>query len=347
MFRGRAGGLRSQIPHQLKVADVTLPPQTSLDAGTTVTSLAVRPSPEGSAGRAPLRVDWAVTSATAVQQLGYELHASPSPAFVHNVASTGIVEDPGQLDIVVPGGPLHSREVRHLRVRVATPQGWSRWSATTTIEAGLLAPGDWRAVAVTLPDDAGAREQAASPLLRTAFSLPAAPVRARLHVTSLGDHEVRLNGHRVGDHLLDPGWTSYRHRLLVVTHDVTDLLADGANVLAGVLGDGWYRGRIGWDPEDDRGRYGRQLGLLVQLEVGLPDGRTLVVATDETWRASTGEIRAADHYDGCTVDLRERRHGWDLPGFDDGSWHPVAVVPLDLSVLEPQVAPPVRVVETL
>src|SRR3954451_15932097 len=347
MFRGRAGGLGSQIPHQLKVADVTLPPQTSLDAGTTVTSLAVHPSPDGSAGRAPLRVDWAVTSATAVRQLGYELDASSSTAFVQNVASTGIVEDLGQLDIVVPGGPLRSREVRHLRVRVATPRGWSDWSPTTTVVAGLLAPADWRAVAVTLPDDAGAREQAASPLLRTAFSLPAAPVRARLHVTSLGDHEVRVNGHRVGDHLLDPGWTSYRNRLLVTTHDVTDLLDDGANVLAGVLGDGWYRGRIGWDPDDDRGRYGRQLGLLAQLEVELPDGRTIVVATDATWRASTGEIRSADHYDGCTVDLRHRQDAGAQPGFEDSSWSPVAVVPLAPAVLEPQTAPPVRVVEVL
>src|SRR3954452_11056286 len=347
MFRGRAGGLRSQIPHQLKVADVTLPPQTSLDAGTTVTSLAVRPSPEGSAGRAPLRVDWAVTSATAVRQLGYELDASSSTAFVQNVASTGIVEDLGQLDIVVPGGPLRSREVRHLRVRVATPRGWPDWSRTTTVVAGLLAPGRRRAVAVTLPDDAGAREPAAFPLLRTAFSLPAAPVRARLHVTSLGDHEVRLNGHRVGDHLLDPGWTSYRHRLLAPTHDVPDLLTEGGNVLAGVLGDGWYRGRIGWDPVDDRGRYGRELGLLAQLEVELADGSTVVVATDENWRASTGQILAADHYDGCSIDLRRSRAGWDAPGFDDTSWAPVALVPLDLGILQPQVAPPVRVVETL
>ena len=85
-------------------------------------------------------------------------------------------------------------------------------------------------------------------------------------------------------------------------------------MLAGVLGDGWYRGRIGWDPEDDRGRYGRQLGLLAQLEVELADGGTIVVATDENWRASTGEIRSADHYDGCTIDLRQRQDGWDRPG---------------------------------
>ncbi|HYJ74411.1 MAG TPA: family 78 glycoside hydrolase catalytic domain [Kineosporiaceae bacterium] len=326
---------------------MTLLPQTISDAGTTVTSLTVRPSPDGLAGRASLRVDWAVASTTATRQLGYELQASPSSAFDQNVASSGPTEDRGQLDVPVPGEPLRSRELRHLRVRVATGHGWSGWSAPTSVEAGLLEPGDWNAVAVTLPDDPGARAQAPAPLLRTSFTLPAAPVRARLHVTSLGDHEVRINGRRVGDHLLDPGWTSYRNRLLVVVHDVTDLLAEGDNVLAGVLADGWYRGRIGWDPDDDRGRYGRQLGLLAQLEVDLADGRTVVVATDGSWRASTGEIVAADHYDGSSIDLRLRQDGWDRPGFDDSAWTPVAVVPLDLSILEPQVAPPVRVVETL
>ena len=326
---------------------MTLQPPAMSDAGTTVTSLAVRPSPQGRAGRARPRVDWAVASTTATRQLGYELQASSSTAFDQDVSSSGFMEGPDQLDVVTPGPPLISREVRYLRVRIATEHGWSAWSPPTRVEAGLLEPADWIAVAVTLPDDPGARSQAPAPLLRTTFELPDAPVRARLHVTSLGDHEVRINGVRVGDHLLDPGWTSYAHRLLVTSHDVTDLLTEGDNVVAGVLGDGWYRGRIGWDPDDDRGRYGRRLGLLAQLEVELPDGSRTTVATDGSWRASTGEIISADHYDGCRIDLRRRQHGWDSPGFDDSAWAPAAVVPLDLSTLEPQVAPPVRVVARL
>ncbi len=159
-------------------------------------------------------------------------------------------------------------------------------------------------------------------------------------------HEVSLNGARVGDHLLDPGWTAYGQRLLVTSHDVTDLLAAGPNVLAGRLGDGWYRGRLGWDPQEDRCRYGRQVGLLAQLEVELPDGSTVTVGTDGTWRASTGEVRSADLYDGCAVDLRHRQQGWDRPGFDDSGWAPAAVVPLDPAILQPRVAPPVRVVQT-
>ncbi len=159
-------------------------------------------------------------------------------------------------------------------------------------------------------------------------------------------HEVSLNGVRVGDHLLDPGWTAYRQRLLVTSHDVTGLLAAGANVLAGRLGDGWYRGRLGWDPQEDRCRYGWQVGLLAQLEIELPDGSRVTVGSDESWRAATGEIRSADLYDGCAVDLRHRRPGWDRPGFDDSGWARVAVVPLDPAILQPRVAPPVRVVRT-
>jgi alpha-L-rhamnosidase len=325
---------------------VTVPAADRTDAGTRIRTLAVRRSPASLGGRGPLRVDWSVESTSSHRQLAYELQSGPTPAFDTDVAGTGTIDGDAQLAVLAPGGPLRSREVRHLRVRVATESGWSPWSETATVEAGLFTPEDWRASAVTLPDDPGARAQSPSPLLRTAFTLPTAPVRARLHVTSLGVHEVRINGARVGDHLLDPGWTSYHHRLLVTTHDVTGLLTGGENVLAGLLGDGWYRGRLGWDPQDDRSRYGHTLALLAELEVELADGSTVTIATDETWRASTGEIRSADLYDGCTLDLRHRQSGWDLPGFDDSDWAPAAVVPLDLAALQPQVAAPVRVVET-
>ncbi len=319
---------------------------TAVDAGTTVSPPAVRATPEGRAGRAPLRLDWRVASTTGSRQVAYEIQASRDPSFGAGVLGTGPVEDSRQLDVVAPGGPLRSRETRHLRVRVATEAGWSPWSGVTTVEAGLLAITDWTAVAVTLPDDPGARMQSPVPLLRKAFRLAATPRRARLHVTSLGVHEVRLNGVRVGDHLLDPGWTAYQRRLVAVTHDVTGLLAEGDNVLAGLLGDGWYRGRLGWDPQEDRCRYGRQVALLAQLEVELADGSIVTVVTDDTWRASTGEIRSADLYDGCTVDLRHRQPGWDRTGFDDSAWARAAVVPLDLAIVHPQVAPPVRVVQT-
>ena len=199
--------------------------------------------------------------------------------------------------------------------------------------------------AITLPDDPGRERQAPAPLVRTEFDLDGDVRRARLHVTSLGVHEIRLNGERVGDQLLAPGWTTYGQRLLADTYDVTPLLRSGRNAIGAMLGDGWYRGRVGWG-EQDRCRYGADVALIAQLEVELVDGRTIVVASDETWRASTAEIRRADLYDGALIDRRLRRPGWDRPGFDDVGWVPVAVVPFDHALIEPRSAAPVRVIAT-
>ena len=91
--------------------------------------------------------------------------------------------------------------------------------------------------------------------------------RARLYVTALGLHHVTINGQPVSADLLAPGWTTYRHRLLADTYDVTALLRTGDNVIGAVLGDGWYRGRLGWEPGHDRCHYGDEVGLIAQLEV--------------------------------------------------------------------------------
>src|SRR6185503_4829047 len=131
----------------------------------------------------------------------------------------------------------------------------------------------------------------------------------------------------VSEDLLAPGWTAYRDRLLVEAYDVTALLRVGRNVITGVVGDGWYRGRLGWDPDGDRAHYGADVALFAQLEVDLDDGSALTVATDGEWRASTGAIRAADLYDGTEIDLREEQDGWEMPDFDDASCLAAAALP--------------------
>ena len=135
-------------------------------------------------------------------------------------------------------------------------------------------------------------------------------------MTSLGLHRITLNGSSVTDDLLAPGWTPYGKRIVAETYDVTDLLGVGENVIGAVLGDGWYRGRLGWESETARNTYGSRLALLAQLELTLEDGTTSIVATDGSWQASTGAIRRADLYDGCDIDLRLEQAGWDRPGFD-------------------------------
>lgn len=307
--------------------------------------------PEGMLGLGPepVRLSWRVSGAKQdATQVAYEIQVSSSPAFKDLLATTGEVNGDEQVGIGAPGGPMRSREMRHYRVRVATVDGWTDWSPTLSVEAGLLDASEWLAEAISLPNDDGALHQAPSPLLRHEFDLSDGVARARLHVTSLGVNKMWINGQAVSDEWLNPGWSSYAQRLLSATYDVQLLLARGQNVIAGSLGDGWYRGRLGWDPTvGDRSRYGSELALIAQLEITLDDGSELVVATNGEWRTSTGEIRRADLYDGSAIDYRNAQHGWRLAGFDAEGWERASIVPFDPAVIQPRSAPPVRVIATL
>jgi alpha-L-rhamnosidase len=261
---------------------------------------------------------------------------------------SGQIESADQVLVPWPAPPLSSRERREVRVRVwgsAAGQP-SAWSDPLVVEAGLLRPTDWvsRPVAadIDLPGDA----DAPALLLRREFELAAAPVAARLYVTALGAYELELNGQRVGDHVLAPGWTSYQHRLRYQTFDVTELVRAGANAVGGWLADGWYRGRLGFG-SGRRAVYGDRTALLAQLEVRCADGSTVMVGTDESWRSAPSPVAATGLYDGERYDARREQPGWSRPGFDDSAWSPTTVVPFDAARLVAPTGPPVRRTEQI
>lgn len=221
------------------------------------------------------------------------------------------------------------------RVRVRTDAGVSPWSAPHWWETGLLNADDWvaRWISPIEPDPlppAGARPAS---VVRTTFHAPAG-ARARIYATAHGLYELFVDGERVGDQELTPGFTSYRSRLQVQTYDVTELLGDGGeHELRAVVSDGWYRGKVGFTREHDS--YGSRLALLAQVEV---DG-AVVAATDASWTSAASAIVAADLIDGQAVD--RRLHD------DVLVWHPVDVVDGDFTVLCASPAPPVRRIESI
>ncbi|MEU8652523.1 family 78 glycoside hydrolase catalytic domain [Streptomyces sp. NPDC048737] len=234
------------------------------------------------------------------------------------------------------------------RVKVWTDLGESDWSQASWWETGLLEPHAWQArwIEPAEPEPAAAGLRPAH-LLRHAFTL-GKPVReARLHATAHGIYEAFLNGHRVGDAELTPGFTAYRSRLQVQTYDVTGLLVQGDNALGAVLSDGWFRGRHGFAREADG--FGTRTALLVQLTVGHPDGTTTVLGTGPGWRGTAGPVGAADLMDGQETDLRVHDPRWATAGFDGHPWHPAHVAHGglydDFTRLTGPLAPPVRQVE--
>jgi alpha-L-rhamnosidase len=182
--------------------------------------------------------------------------------------------------------------------------------------------------------------------LAVEFTLPAAPVSAHLFATAHGVYEAFVNGERVGDIELTPGFSAYRSRLQVHSFDVTNMVREGSNAIGALLSDGWWRGQHGVIREINA--YGSTVGFRAELHITLANGQTVVIATDESWRSTPSHILAADLIAGEVHDLRRRVDGWANPGTDRSGWEPVLVVNqgTDPTLCDP-IGPPVRRIEAL
>lgn len=241
---------------------------------------------------------------------------------------------------------LVSRERAEVRISVRGADGaWSSAGPSSWVEAGLLEPSDWRAGPIGAIENENALSDTRRPtLVRRAFTVRAGLVRARLYATAHGLYQAEINGARVGDDVLSPGWTVYGRRLRYYTYDVTALVTEGENAVGAWLGDGWYRGRLGWRG-GFRNVYGDDLSFLGQLELVYADGTRDLVATGTSWKAATSPIISSGLYDGETYDARQERTGWSSPGFDDRDWGRVQLRRRDPATLVAPTAPPVRMTE--
>jgi alpha-L-rhamnosidase len=249
--------------------------------------------------------------------------------------------------VLWPTEPLVSRERVRVRVRVWTDDDIvSDWSMPSWAEAALLDPGDWLAKPVGGAwdeDQSGDRRPAR---VRRAFVVSRPIVSARLYASAHGVYEAEINGMRVGDDTLSPGWTVYSRRLRYRTYDVTSYLVEGPNAIGAWLGDGWYRGRLGFNG-GTRNIYGADQSWLAQLEIAHDDGTTTTIATDASWQAATGPIITSSLYDGEVHDARADNPDWSKPDGANGGWTPVKVHKRDPATLIPAEGPPVRCTDTI
>ncbi|MFG3289125.1 glycoside hydrolase family 78 protein [Streptomyces sp. NPDC048179] len=290
--------------------------------------------PLGIGDRRP-RLSWrTVTDRPGWHQTAYEIR------WTDGRRPPGRARRPSAESVLVPwpGAPLASRSRVEVAVRVWGPDGEdpSPWSAPLVVETGLLDPGDWsaRLVSPARPEPPG--EPVPAPVLRGRFHLRAPAVSARLYATAHGLYEAELNGVRIGDEVLAPGWTHYPRRLRYRTHDITGLLRPGDNDIRVLLADGWFRGRLGFGG-GRREIYGDRLAALVQIEVRYADGTTDTFGTGPDWQAAPGPVLAAGIYEGEEYDARR----------EPTDWRPVDVLPYDPARLVAPDGPPVRRTEAL
>ena len=256
------------------------------------------------------------------------------------------------------------------RVRAWNTAGKSsKWSASRHFTTGLPEKSDWQGARwIALEEDRervvpgyhaiGAASHALGdravgdyhmPQFRRTFIPQGKPVRATAFVCGLGHFDLYMNGQRVGDHLLDPGWTLYDKEALYVGFDLTPYIAKGENVMSIMLGNGFYN--IPYDKE----RYFKvlttfgapKLKLLLRMEYR--NGTVEHIVSDDSWKVTESPITFSSIYGGEDYDARREQalEGWKSRWYVEGSqWKKALTVTCDIA-LRAQLCHPVTVRETL
>jgi alpha-L-rhamnosidase len=297
------------------------------------------------------RLSWEITfSGRNFIQSAYQIKAAGTEKELKSgknlLWDSGKIESDKSNQIAYNGTPLISGQRVYWQVKIWDKNNKpSEWSDVNSWEMGLLQTSDWKAKWI-VPD---VKEDQAisnpSPYLRNEFDIKKSVKSARAYITSHGLYELRINGNKVSDQLLAPGWTSYNKRLQYQTYDVTKSLQKGKNAFGVILGNGWYRGRLAW--AKNRNIYGNELALLLQVKVEYSDGTIDYLTSDQSWKAAQGPILMSEIYDGEIYDARLEMNGWDKPEFDDNKWNKTIEKDYSKNVLVASEGPAVRVTQII
>jgi alpha-L-rhamnosidase len=273
-----------------------------------------------------------------------------------NVWTSGKTINKNSIQIEYDGAQLKSFTRYYWAVRTYdAADKVSEWSSVAWFETSMLQQNDWTAQWIgdgskPFANDADAYKDDPMPLFRKEFTASKKISTARLYITGLGYYEAYLNGKKIGDHVLDPGWTTYRKQVQYSTYDVTAHVMSGNNGLGVILGNGWWNplpfkffGR--WDLRDFQ-QTGRPC-LKAELHLRYSDGTTEKIVTDESWKTTNGPIVRNNVYLGEHYDARLEIADWNLAKSKYMKWKNVSVVRGPDGMLTAQMQPPIRVTKVL
>jgi len=275
---------------------------------------------------------------------------------VGEVWDSGKVDSARNIGVVYGGRGLRSRMRCYWKVRVWDKEGEvSEYSEPAWWEMGLLGASDWQGCWINdgkagPEKDEDFYKDDPAPLFRKEFTADKAIKSGRLYISGLGYYEASINGRRVGDSVLDPGWTPYAKRVLYSVYDVTAELGKGQNAIGVMVGNGWYNPlpmRM-WGNRNLREplTIGRPR-FITQLNIEYADGSSQSVVSDESWRVGDGPVLRNNIYLGEVYDARCEKPGWDSAGFDDGGWSSASVATEKVGPLRAQGQPPIKITKTV
>ena len=295
------------------------------------------------------------TSAKDQYQSGYEIVVRPEGG-PSTVWSTGKVISNRSTQIDYQGEALRSFTRYYWKVRTYDAHDQpSGWSDEAWFETAMLKPSDWQAKWIDNGSALPARDEDfykddPMPLFRKTLNVQKKLVSARLYISGLGYYEAYLNEKKISDHVLDPGWTTYKKEALYVVHDITPTLKPGPNVIGIMLGNGW------WDPLPLKlfGRFNlrtvQQTGrpcVKAEIHLNYADGTVEVIGTDASWQTANGPIVRNNVYLGEHYDARLETKGWNGLKPSGNAWKNASLAEGPAGALHAQMQPPIRITRTL
>jgi alpha-L-rhamnosidase len=279
---------------------------------------------------------WIVEDTKDKKQAAAQVMVSVDDAFAQTIFDSGKVAG-SEIDSVAyrPTIPLAFRARYYWKVKI--------WGETESAESEIAwfetpkMDEPWQAQWIT--PDLG--ENQTHPYLFKDFELSSRAISARAYVSGLGLYHFELNGKKVGDEVLTPYCNAYDQWIQYETYDITEYLNEGANLIAIMLGNGWYKGRYGLQDVSAK-TYGDQFALICEVHITLENGGQLVLVTDESWNATPARVLDSSIYDGETYDARIAK-----PGQGDGSIYGVKQIALDVNKLQARRSLPVCINEEI
>ena len=283
-----------------------------------------------------------------------------------DVYNSGKVEKNESINVLYKGKKLHAGQCYFWRVRVWNKQkNVSLWSEIFSFTTGLFDKNDWSNAKwigyEDLPDSMivsrgiHAPEIEASynkclqrtiiPYFRKNFSINKKVASAIAFVTGLGQYEMSINGNKVGNDFLSPGWTDYSKTCLYNMYDITKMLTDGINTIGVIVGNGFYN--------INRERYYKFVvasgnpKMICKIKITYTDGSTANIVSDNSWKTSPSPITFTSIYGGEDYNAMLEQEGWDKNLFNDNNWKNAIFVKAPTGILQPEIDFPLQVMDTI
>lgn len=266
--------------------------------------------------------------------------------------SSGKINSSQSIQVEYAGSSLKSFTKYYWRIRVTNQKNeLSAWSNANWFETAMLDTGDWEAKWINDSSSNPARDEDyykddRMPLLRKEFTAGKKIASARLYISGLGYYEAYLNGKKIGDQVLDPGFTTYRKQVLYSVFDITNMLGKGKNVAGVMLGSGWWNplpllifGRFDLRKIQQTGRP----CVKALIHITYSDGSIEKVTTDESWQTAPGPVVQNNVYLGEKYDARLEQKNWNILNVENAAWKNAAIVAGPSGKLTAQIAPPVKI----